>query len=127
MKPEAQWEIDGYRRLTDADRMRRALRSRRLRASAWRSLFERVSTSLVLPTAQMWPFPAEQPWPSSIGEAAMDTYHRWMEVTTFATLGGAARPWPCQLDVNEDGLHIGLQVIGRPGGDSALLGWADLG
>jgi amidase len=52
----------------------------------------------------------------------MSTYHRWMEVAAFATLAGLpALAVPAGR--NEAGLHIGLQVIGRPGGDNELLGW----
>ena len=48
-------------------------------------LFERYD-ALALPTAQVWPFPAEWRWPQTIGGRAMDTYHRWMEVVIYATL-----------------------------------------
>ena len=95
--------------------------SRRLRLSAAR-LFAEYDL-LVLPTAQVWPFPSAQHWPERIGDAVMDTYHRWMEVTTFATLAGLPT-MAVPAGTNEEGLHIGLQVIGRPGGDNALLGWA---
>ena len=120
MKPEAPWEIDGFRRLTDRDRERAALSVAALRRATAR-LFEDVDL-VVLPTAQTWPFPAEQTWPSSIAGTTMDTYHRWMEVTMFATLAGLPTlAVPAGRDAT--GLHIGLQVIGRPGGDSELLGW----
>jgi len=55
----------------------------------------------------------------------MDTYHRWMEVTVFATLAGLPT-LAVPAGVNGEGLHIGLQVIGRPHSESALLGWASL-
>ena len=53
----------------------------------------------------------------------MDTYHRWMEVTTVATLAGCPAI-AVPAGVNEAGLHVGLQVIGRPGEEANLLGWA---
>ena len=53
----------------------------------------------------------------------MDTYHRWMEVTIVATLAGCPA-LAVPAGVNEAGLHIGLQLIGRPGGDAELLAWA---
>ncbi|HEX5018472.1 MAG TPA: amidase, partial [Actinomycetes bacterium] len=121
MKPEAQWEIDGFRSLTVADREAAASIRQGLRRSLQR-LFETYDL-LILPTAQVWPFPVEQTWPTRIGDVEMDTYHRWMEVTTLATLAGLpvlAAP----AGVNKVGLHIGVQVIGRPQGDDALLGWA---
>jgi amidase len=50
----------------------------------------------------------------------MDTYHRWMEVAIYATFAGL----PCisvPVGFNPAGLPMGMQLIGRPGGDSALL------
>ena len=50
----------------------------------------------------------------------MDTYHRWMEVTIYATLAGLpAISVPAGF--GPDGLPMGLQLIGRPRGDRALL------
>jgi amidase len=50
----------------------------------------------------------------------MDTYHRWMEVCFFATLIGCP-----VIDVlvgcNQDGLPMGMQIIGRHHADLAVL------
>ncbi len=50
-------------------------------------LFERFD-ALVLPAAQVWPFPVEWRWPEAIAGRAMDTYHRWMEVVIPVSLIG---------------------------------------
>jgi amidase len=50
----------------------------------------------------------------------MDTYHRWMEVVIYATFAGL----PCisvPAGFGAAGLPMGLQLIGRPQGDAALL------
>ena len=41
-------------------------------------LFETYD-ALVLPTAQVWPFPADWRYPQEIAGVQMDSYHRWME------------------------------------------------
>ena len=59
-------------------------------------------------------------WPDQIAGRAMDTYHRWMEATIYATFAGL----PCisvPVGFGPGGLPMGLQLIGRPRGDRALL------
>ena len=121
MKPEAQWELAGFE----------ALSARQL-AYAWsvrdgirRSLLSALEhfDLLALPTAQCWPFPSSLHWPGSVGGVPMDTYHRWMEVTTLATLAGLPA-MSVPAGTNASGLHMGLQLMGRPGADVELLGWA---
>ena len=51
----------------------------------------------------------------------MDTYHRWMEVTLYATFAGLpAISVPAGFHANGR-WPMGLQLIGRPRGDAALL------
>jgi amidase len=120
MKPEAQWEIEGFHHLSNDDRERARAVRHDLRLSV-QALFESVDL-LVLPTAQVWPFAVERSWPKRIGDRPMDTYHRWMEVTTLATLVGMptlAVPTPAS---SED-LFMGLQLMGQPHADADVLGW----
>ena len=84
------------------------------------SLFERFD-ALALPVAQVWPFPVTEHWPRTIDGRTMDTYHRWMEVTIYATFAGLpAISVPAGFHAN-GGWPMGLQLIGRPQGDAALL------
>jgi amidase len=121
MKPEAQWEIAGFRALTE-----RQLTHARLVRSGLRQAMQTLLGEfdvLALPTAQCWPFPAMLHWPAAVNGVPMDTYHRWMEVTTLATIAGSpAVSIPAGVDA--DRRHMGLQLIGRPRGDAALLAWA---
>ena len=98
-----------------------------MRASARRSAFYQQMLAhfdhcdmLALPAAQVWPFDAALRWPTHIAGREMDTYHRWMEVVIYATLAGL----PCisvPVGFSATGLPMGLQLIGRPRGDLALL------
>ena len=83
-------------------------------------LFERFDV-LALPATQVWPFPVGQRWPKVIAGRTMDTYHRWMEVTLYATFAGLpAISLPAGFHANGR-WPAGLQLIGRPRADAALL------
>ncbi|MGX9350802.1 amidase family protein [Shimia sp. W99] len=82
-------------------------------------LFEQYDV-LALPVAQCWPFPVDWEWPSEINGVAMDTYHRWMQVMVpVSLLGLPAISVP--VGFNDQGLPMGVQLIGAKGSDTALL------
>ena len=119
LKPEAMWEYENSLKLSYMD-FQKASQQRTGFYHHLLKLFETVDV-LALPVAQVWPFPVEQRWPPHIGARAMDTYHRWMECTIYATLAGLPaislpagfhphQPWP-----------MGIQLIGKPQGDVELL------
>lgn len=121
VKPEAQWEYDSAQPLSAAAFMRASVE----RSAFYQhllTLFERFDV-LALPAAQVWPFDAEQRWPTHIGAVQMDTYHRWMEVTIYASFAGLpALSLPAGFDPR--GLPMGLQLIGPPQGEAELLALA---
>jgi amidase len=118
LKPEARWEVEGSLGLT-ADRIYAASQVRTAWHAALLRLFERFDYA-VLPTAQVFPFPVDTHWPAEVAGRKMDSYHRWMEVTAFATLAGCpAVNVPVGFDAK--GRPMGMQVIGRPRDDAAVL------
>jgi amidase len=117
VKPEALWEVDQAEGLFGNETMR---------ASVVRTVFHQQMLAcskydlLALPTAQVWPFDVDERWPRTVAGRTMDTYHRWMEVTIYATFAGL----PCiavPAGFGEQGLPMGLQLIGRPRADAELL------
>ena len=84
-------------------------------------LFEETDI-LLLPSTAVWPFPAERTWPDRIGEHAMDSYHRWMEIVAGPTLAGL--PVLALPAGFSNGLPLGIQAIGRPGSEALLLSLA---
>ena len=119
IKPEALWEYDRAQGLTFSDFMAASM-VRGNFANHLLSLFERFDV-LALPVAQVWPFVIDLPWPRQINGRTMDTYHRWMEVTIYATFAGLpAISMPAGFDT-AGRWPMGLQLIGRPQGDAALL------
>jgi amidase len=118
LKPEAVWEYEQGQGLTGPQVHAASVARTRLYRHLL-TLFERFDL-LALPAAQVWPFPADWRWPREIAGRTMDTYHRWMEVTIYATLAGLpAISVPAGFDPR--GLPMGLQLIGRPQADRALL------
>ena len=122
IKPEALWEHDQAASLT-GNELTAASAQRTAFYQHMLKLFE-THEFLALPTAQVWPFDAALRWPQQIqtanGVRSMDTYHRWMEATIYATFAGL----PCisvPAGFNAQGLPMGLQIIGRPQADAQVL------
>ena len=119
IKPEALWEYDQAQGLSNTGFMQ-AAQVRSAFHAHMLGLFERFDV-LALPTAQVWPFAVETTWPRQIGTRTMDTYHRWMECTIHATFAGLpAISVPAGFDATGR-WPLGLQLIGPPQGDAALL------
>lgn len=118
LKPEAIWEVENAMRLT-APQIRAASVTRTSWHRTLLSIFDRYDL-VALPTAQVFPFDVDTHWPREVAGRAMDSYHRWMQVSAFATLGGCpAANVPVGFD--DRGRPMGMQLIGRPRGDLAVL------
>lgn len=123
MKPELQWEIEQFRVLS-VGQVNQALLDR----TAW---YDRVLAAfdkydfLALPSAQLFPFPIEWPWPEEIAGRRMDSYHRWMEGVTPATMSGCPVV-SLPAGFGPEGLPMGVQLIGRPRDDLSVLQLARL-
>ncbi|MDG4879344.1 amidase [Mesorhizobium sp. WSM4935] len=118
LKPEAVWEVEQAMRLTAPQ-----IHAASVRRTSWHrtllSLFDSFDL-IALPTAQVFPFDVTTHWPREVAGRTMDSYHRWMQVSAFATLGGCpALNVPAGFD--EKGRPMGMQLIGRPRGDLAVL------
>jgi amidase len=121
LKDTAQWELDRGLSYSAMD-IQNASESRSDWFRAAARLFDRYD-ALVLPAAQVWPFPVELDWPKSIAGVEMDTYHRWMQVVTPVSLLGL----PClsiPVGFGQAGLPMGAQLFGRLGNDANLLSLA---
>ncbi len=123
INPDIVWNIEKGQKLT-ADEIIRARRQRH-------ALFHRVAQFfeahdlLACPTVAVPPFAVEQRFPTEIGGEKLTTYIDWMFLTFVITLVSLpAISLPCGM--TQDGLPVGIQLIGRPHGDAELLGYAFL-
>ncbi|MEO8241120.1 MAG: amidase [bacterium] len=118
LKPETVWEIEQGLQL-GADQVYAASLTRSRYHVAIAGLF-RSYDAVVLPVAQVWPFPVEWRWPQTINGQKMDTYHRWMEVVIPVSLIGLpALSLP--LGFGPQGLPMGMQLAGPVGADARVL------
>ena len=121
VRTEMLWEVKRGMKISDSEVAKAAAT-----ANEWSDCVKHVLSkydALALPTAQVWPFDSRLDWPKSVGSKEMDTYHRWMEVVVPATLGGL----PCMTipaGFGENGLSMGIQLIGGRGSDAKLLSLA---
>ncbi len=117
LKPEAIWEYEQAQQYNGLD-VYKASGVRSALYAAFSKLFE-YHDYVVLPAAQCMPFAAELDWPKTIAHRSMDTYHRWMECTIYATLAGLpAMSVPAGM---LNGLPFGLQIIARSYNELGLL------
>jgi amidase len=81
--------------------------------------------ALLLPSAQVPPFDKSLDWVREIDGRAMETYIDWMTIccaVTVTDLPAISVPG----GFTDDGLPLGLQIVGRPHGDLDLLAIARL-
>lgn len=118
LKPELIWEVEQSLILTDGDESN----ARRIRGAWYREL-DRLFAQydfIALPTAQVFPYPKAQHWPTEINGREMDTYHRWMEVVILGSLGGLPIiNVPVGFDAQ--GRPMGMQIMGKFGDDKRVL------
>ena len=88
----------------------------------FRELFERYD-HLLTPTMAVPPFPVEQNYPETVEGKAMKTYIDWLAPMFVLSLPGLpVASVPCGLDPG--GMPVGLQLVGRPEGEEAVLALA---
>ena len=118
MKATVVWNVEEGMRLTPLDIDRAELLRTELvaRVDAFFGRFD----FLVMPVSQVPPFDVEIEFPTEIDGVVMPTYLDWMESCWCITVTGLPAisvPW----GFTDDGLPVGVQIVGRRGDDLAVL------
>ena len=118
LKPEMIWNIEKGLRL-DGAAVGKAMRERA-------RLYERVAAFfadhdlLATPAVIVPPFDVEQRYVTEVAGQRFDNYVDWLAISFAVTLTGCpALSLPCGF--TRSGLPVGLQLVGRPRGETALL------
>lgn len=118
MKDTVIWNIEQGLKLSGMD-VARAETKRTQLYHRVRKFMERYEF-LILPVSQVTPFPVEVDWVREINGVRMESYIDWMATCYAITLTGLpAISVPCGF--TQDGLPIGLQIVGRHQRDFDVL------
>ena len=117
-KDTALWNIDKGRELTTDEILLAETKRSEIYSEATR-FFEKYD-ALILPAAQVPPFDHQIAWIEEIEGVNLETYIDWMTVCCAITVTGfPAISVPAGF--TEEGLPVGVQIVGKPRGDLDLL------
>lgn len=122
LKDTVIWNIEQGRQLS-GPQVARAMRLHGALLERVRVFFEQYD-ALVLPVSQVPPFSVEQPYVTEINGVELGNYLEWMRSCYWISVTGCpAIAVPAGF--TSDGLPVGLQIVGRPRGERALLSLAE--
>ena len=117
-KDTAIWNIEKGQQLTADDIYQAELARTQIYAGT--AEFFQTYDAVLTPAAQVAPFDAEQEWVTEVDGQTMDTYIDWMTICCAITVTGCpAISVPGGF--TPAGLPVGIQLVGKPRGDLALL------
>jgi amidase len=118
IKDTARWNIEKGLALSADELMQAELQ----RTAIYRRVaaFFEDHDALIIPAAQVPPFDADMDWVREINGIAMPTYIDWMAVCCMISVTGLPTI-SVPGGFTAKGLPIGVQIVGKPKGDLALL------
>ncbi|MDR8409575.1 amidase [Nonomuraea sp. 3-1Str] len=116
--PNTSWNVERGRQVTGAD----LARAERLRSGLYQRMagFFDTYDVLIAPVSQVPPFPVEEPYVRRIDGVEMPDYLAWMRSAYWiSVLHAPAASVPAGF--TENGLPVGVQIVGRPFADAQVL------
>jgi amidase len=123
LKPEVIWNIERAAELTVDDFARVELARGRYLARA--GAFFQEYDLLLSPATIVPPYPIEQRFVAELGDHKFDNYVEWLSIAYAITLTGHPAV-SAPAGFTQDGLPVGLQLVGGPRGEADLLSAANL-
>jgi amidase len=118
VKETIHWEVERGLKLSASD----IARAHTLRSRAWDRMrtFQETYEYFVAPTTQVLPFDINQPYATEIDGVKMSTYVEWQKsCILISAMENPAISVPCGF--TEEGLPVGLQIVGRHRDEWSLL------
>ncbi|MGW4798089.1 amidase [Nonomuraea sp. NPDC004297] len=116
--PNTAWNVEQGRQVTGAD-LARAEKARSGLYQRMAAFFDSYDV-LIAPVSQVPPFPVEQPHVSEINGERLPDYLSWMRSAYWiSVLHSPAASVPAGF--TDDGLPVGVQIVGRPFEDARVL------
>jgi amidase len=121
MKPEAVWQIELGRDLSGAD----VANAMKLHGELMQRIrrFQEIYPFLICAVNQVPPFDANIDWPRAINGVKMATYLDWMKSAYWIT-ATFCPAISVPAGFTDDGLPVGIQIVGRYRDDLGLLQFA---
>ena len=118
LKPDVIWNAEKGLALTPDQIGRAQLRRSRLYGDM--VAFFRTYDLLILPAAPILPRDVKERWPRQINGVQLDNYVEWLKLAALITMT-ACPSLALPAGFAADGRPVGMQIVGRPRGEAALL------
>jgi amidase len=118
LKPDVIWNIEKGLALSPETIAKAELRRSRLFGDV--VAFFKTYDAVILPAAPILPRDVKERWPRRINDVALDNYVEWLKLSALVTMTSCPS-LAIPAGFSADGRPVGIQVMGKPRGEAALL------